>query len=103
MPTNFRHIGNTSSTATVSWTSLATSADVVYKLSWTSNGVLVNSTMLPSTVMSYTIEGLDSDIVYMLMINARSGQQNFPVSITVRTLMAGNRNIYFIVWCYING
>ena len=56
--------------------------------------------------MSYTIEGLDGDTMYMLMINAintRSGKQSFPVSITVRTLVAGNRNIYFTVWCYIDG
>ena len=104
MPTEFRVIDNTSSTATVAWASLTTDADVMYKLSWSSNGILVNSTLLPSTTMSYTIEGLDGDTVYMLTINAintRGGQQSFPASITVRTLVAGNRNIYFTVWCYI--
>lgn len=100
MPTAFRVIDNTSSTATVSWESSITSADVMYKLSWSINGTLVNTTLLPSTMTSYTIEGLDGDTLYMLTLNAintQSDQQSFPVSITVRTLVAGNRNIYFTV------
>ena len=93
MPTEFRLAGNTSSSVSVSWMSSSTGSDIIYELSWHSNGILVNTTMLPSNVMSYTIEGLEANTQYVLMINARNTKtekSSATTSITVNTLVAGN-------------
>jgi len=70
----------------------------MYKLSWYKDTVLVNSTLLPSNVMSYTIEGLEADTEYVLVINAintQSGKGSATASIIVNTLVAGNEHLHY--------
>ena len=93
VPTEFRFTGSTSSSSNVSWESSTTDSDIGYKLSWYKDEVLVNSTLLPSNVMSYIIEGLEADTEYMLRINAintQTGKESSTASITVNTSVAGN-------------
>ena len=102
MPTEFIFTGATSSSVNVSWVSSATGSDIIYKLSWQRNGIFVNSTMLPSDVMSSTIGGLEADAEYVLTINARNVQTNkssATTSITVNTLVAGKLLKYLLSLC----
>ena len=83
----------TSDTATVTWKS--SRDDLEYKLSWqkATSGVLVNSTRLPSDRTSYTIENLDPDTSYRLLINSvntENKKESSTIFITVKTLVEGN-------------
>ena len=102
IPTEFSLTGATSSSVNVSWVSSATGSDIIYELSWYRNGILVNSTMLPSDVMSTTIGGLEANTEYVLTINARNTQtekSSATTSITVNTLVAGKLLKYLLSLC----
>ena len=98
MPTKLRLTSTTSSSANVSWESSTTGLGIICELSWYIDGGLVNSTILPSDMMSYRIEGLEANTEYELRINAINTQTNkssATASITVSTLVAGNYNYYW--------
>lgn len=94
-PTGFGSTNLQSTRVTVVWQpSFTTGGDnIIYNLTWSTSEEIVNFTILQSSRTSYTIENLDPDTEYVLMIyavNAQADQRSSSSTTYIHTLVAGN-------------